>query len=157
MKTQGRLQIWARRAAQRVMLLVFVFIGVVSIVTPLFSPRIAERWFTWPNLAFFAPVPLVTLLLAGLLVRGAERGREVLPFVCSVGLFFLSFSGLVISLWPMIAPPSVTLWQAAAAPVSHEFLMIGTAFVLPILLIYVVWSYWVFRGKASEHGGYGHE
>ena len=77
--------------------------------------------------------------------------------MCSVGLFFLSFSGLVISLWPMIAPPSVTLWQAAAAPASHEFLMIGTAFVLPFLLIYVVWSYWVFRGKASEHGGYGHE
>jgi cytochrome d oxidase subunit CydB len=157
MKTQGRLQMWARRVAQRVMILVFVFIAAVSALTPLFSPRIAERWFSWPNIAFFAPVPLVTLLLAGLLVRGADREREVLPFVCSVGLFFLSFSGLVISLWPMIAPPSVTLWQAAAAPVSHEFLMIGTAFVLPILLIYVVWSYWVFRGKASEEGGYGHE
>jgi cytochrome bd-type quinol oxidase subunit 2 len=157
MKTQGRLQMWARRVAQRVMIVVFVFIAAVSALTPWFSPRIAERWFTWPNIAFFAPVPLVTLLLAGLLVRGADREREVLPFVCSVGLFFLSFSGLVISLWPMIAPPSVTLWQAAAAPVSHEFLMIGTAFVLPILLIYVVWSYWVFRGKASEEGGYGHE
>jgi cytochrome bd ubiquinol oxidase subunit II len=157
MKTQGRLQAWARRVAQRVMILVFVFIAAVSALTPWFSPRIAERWFSWPNIAFFAPVPLVTLLLAGLLVRGADREREVLPFVCSVGLFFLSFSGLVISLWPMIAPPSVTLWQAAAAPVSHEFLMIGTAFVLPILLIYVVWSYWVFRGKASEEGGYGHE
>lgn len=157
MKTQGRLQMWARRVAQRVMVLVFVFIGLVSVITPLSSPRIAQRWFSWPNIAFFAPVPLVTLLLAGLLVRGAEREREVLPFVCSVGLFFLSFSGLVISLWPMIAPPSVTLWQAAAAPVSHEFLMIGTAFVLPILLIYVVWSYWVFRGKASEEHGYGHE
>ena len=156
MKTQGRLQIWARRVAQRVMILVFVFIAAVSALTPWFSARIAERWFSWPNIAFFAPVPLVTLLLAGLLVRGADREREVLPFVCSVGLFFLSFSGLVISLWPMIAPPSVTLWQAAAAPDSHEFLMIGTAFVLPILLIYVVWSYWVFRGKASE-GGYGHE
>ncbi|RDU97574.1 cytochrome d ubiquinol oxidase subunit II [Trinickia dinghuensis] len=157
MKTQGGLQMWSRRVAQRVMVLVFIFIGIVSIVTPMFSPRIAARWFTWPNLAFFAPVPLVTLLLAGLLVRGADREREVLPFVCSVGLFFLSFSGLVISLWPMIAPPSVTLWEAAAAPVSHEFLMIGTAFVLPILLIYVVWSYWVFRGKASGHEGYGHE
>jgi cytochrome bd-type quinol oxidase subunit 2 len=157
MKTQGRLQMWARRVAQRVMILVFVFIAAVSALTPWFSPRIAERWFSWPNIAFFAPVPLVTLLLAGLLVRGADREREVLPFVCSVGLFFLSFSGLVISLWPMIAPPSVTLWQAAAAPVSHEFLMIGTAFVLPILLIYVVWSYWVFRGKASEESGYGHE
>lgn len=157
MKTQGRLQIWSRHVAQRVMVLVFVSIGLVSVITPFSSPKIAERWFTWPNIAFFAPVPLVTLLLAGLLVRGADREREVLPFVCSVGLFFLSFSGLVISLWPMIAPPSVTLWQAAAAPVSHEFLMIGTAFVLPILLIYVVWSYWVFRGKASEEHGYGHE
>ncbi len=157
MKTQGSLQLWARAIAQRVMILVFVFIGAVSALTPFFSPAIAHRWFSWPNIAFFAPVPLVTLLLAGLLMRSADREREVLPFVCSVGLFFLSFSGLVISLWPMIAPPSVTLWQAAAAPVSHEFLMIGTAFVLPVLLVYVVWSYWVFRGKASEEGGYGHE
>jgi cytochrome bd ubiquinol oxidase subunit II len=157
MKTQGSLQMWARQVAQRVMGLVFVFIAAVSAFTPWLSPSIAARWFTWPNIAFFAPVPLVTLLLAGLLVRSADREREILPFICSVGLFFLSFSGLVISLWPMIAPPSVTLWQAAAAPVSHEFLMIGTAFVLPILLLYVVWSYWVFRGKASAEGGYGHE
>lgn len=155
MKTEGELQVWARRVSQRVMGLVFLFIAIVSLWTPLSSPRIAARWFSWPNLAYFAPVPLVTLLLAWLLVRGAQK-REVLPFVCSIGLFFVSFSGLVISLWPYIAPPSMTLWQAAAAPMSHEFLMIGTAFVLPILLVYVVWSYWVFRGKARGEGGYGH-
>jgi cytochrome bd ubiquinol oxidase subunit II len=157
MKTEGALQAWARLMAQRVMVLVFVFIVGVSLWTPATSGRIAQRWFSWPNLVFFAPVPLVTLLLAALLVQSARSERQVLPFVCSVGLFFVSFSGLVISLWPYIAPPSMTLWDAAAAPMSHEFLMIGTAFVLPILMLYVIWSYWVFRGKARGEHGYGHE
>ena len=157
MKTEGDLQEWARHVAQRVMVLVFAFIAGVSVWTPLMSTRIATRWFSWPNIAFLSPVPIVTLGLAVMLVHSARKKREVLPFVCSVGLFFVSFSGLVISLWPYIAPPAMTLWQAASAPVSHEFLMIGTAFVLPILIMYVVWSYWVFRGKMRGESGYGHE
>ncbi len=157
MKTEHDLQQWARHVAQRAMVLVFIFIAAVSLWTPLTSARIAARWFSWPNIAFFSPVPIVTVVLAALLVWGARGKREVLPFVCSVGLFFVSFTGLVISLWPYIAPPSMTLWDAASSPVTHEFLMIGTAFVLPILIMYVVWSYWVFRGKARGHTGYGHE
>jgi cytochrome d ubiquinol oxidase subunit II len=157
MKTEGELEQWARHVAQRVMVLVFVFIAAVSLWTPLMSPRIANRWFSWPNIVFFSPVPIVTLALAALLVYSARSQRILLPFVCSVGLFFVSFSGLVISLWPYIAPPSTTLWQAAAAPVSHEFLMIGTAFVLPVLILYVIWSYWVFRGKVRGETGYGHD
>jgi cytochrome bd ubiquinol oxidase subunit II len=157
MKTEGELQHWARRVAERVMVLVFAFIAAVSIWTPLMSPRIAARWFSWPNIGFFSPVPILTLALAVLLVYGARAKREVLPFVCSVGLFFLSFTGLVISLWPYIAPPSTTLWQASSSTVTHEFLMIGTAFVLPILIMYIVWSYWVFRGKVRGTTGYGKE
>ena len=79
-----------------------------------------------------------------------------MPFVTSIGLFFLDFTGLVISLWPDVAPPSVTLWSAASASMSQEFLMIGTAFMLPILLFYVCWSYWVFRGKVRADSGYEH-
>jgi cytochrome bd ubiquinol oxidase subunit II len=71
-----------------------------------------------------------------------------------MGLFFLSYTGLIISLWPYVAPPSITLWDAATAPMSQQFLMVGTMFLLPVLLLYVFWSYWVFRGKVKAGMGY---
>jgi len=120
--------------------------------TPLTEPRIAERWFSMPNLLWFSPVPGLTVALAMVLMRSLHRGRELLPFLCSFGLFFLAFSGLVISLWPYIVPPSITLWDAAAAPKSQAFLVIGTMFLLPVILGFVAWSYWVFKGKVR--GGY---
>jgi hypothetical protein len=77
----------------------------------------------------------------------------VLPFLCSFGIFFLAFTGLVISLWPYLIWPSITLWDAAAHPISQAFLLVGTMFLLPIILLYVIWSYWVFRGKVrAGHG-----
>jgi cytochrome d ubiquinol oxidase subunit II len=120
--------------------------------TPLTDPRIAERWFSLPNLLWFSPVPIVTAALVYALWRSIVRGRDVLPFLCSIGLFVLSFTGLVISLWPYIAPPHLTLWQAAATPKSQAFMLVGTLFLLPVILLYVGWSYWVFRGKVREAG-----
>lgn len=154
MKTEGELQAWARGMAERCLWGVLLFIALMSVWTPLADARIAERWFSWPNLIYFAPVPLLTALLAVVLQRSLKDGRELLPFVCSFGLFFLAFSGLVISLWPYIAPPSVTLWDAAVAPKAQAFLMVGTLFLLPVLLLYVAWSYWVFRGKVRAGHGY---
>jgi cytochrome d ubiquinol oxidase subunit II len=154
MKTEGELQQWARRMAQRVIWGVLAFIALMSIWTPLSEPRIAQRWFSMPNLLWFSPVPVLTLALARILYVALRRGRDLLPFLCSFGLFFLAFSGLVISLWPYIAPPSITLWDAAAAPKSQAFLMVGTLFLLPIIMLYVIWSYWVFRGKVRGDHGY---
>ena len=156
MKTEGDLQAWARKMARRCLWGVLAFIALISLWTPLTEPRIAERWFAWPNIAYFSPVPVLTVALAWLLLRSLRRGGEVLPFVCSMGLFFLAFTGLVISLWPYVAPPSITLWDAAAAPKSQAFMMIGTMFLLPVILMYVFWSYWVFRGKVKAHGAHGY-
>jgi cytochrome bd-type quinol oxidase subunit 2 len=153
MKTEGALQAWSRSIARRCLDAVLFFIAAVSIWTPLKDAGVAARWFTWPQMLIFSPVPIVTVLFAWWLVRSLQREHDVAPFICSVGLFFLGFSGLVVSLWPYAAPPSVTLWQAASAQVSQEFLIIGTMFILPILLMYVCWSYWVFRGKVRA-GGY---
>ncbi|MEQ5843086.1 cytochrome d ubiquinol oxidase subunit II [Paraburkholderia acidicola] len=154
MKTEGELQRWARMIARRTLAGVVLFIVAVSIWTPLVDPRIAARWFSLPNLIFFSPVPLLTAVLAWQLLRSLQRDHEVVPFLCSIGLFLLAFSGLIISLWPYVAPPTLTLHAAAASPLSHEFLMIGTAFILPVLLMYVFWSYWVFRGKVRHDTGY---
>ena len=154
MKTEGELQHWARGIARWFLLGLLAFIVMVSIWTPLAQARIAERWFSFPNLVLFSPVPLLTAALALLLWRFLKQGRDVLPFVCAMGLFFLAYTGLIISLWPYVAPPSVTLWDAATAPMSQQFLMVGTMFLLPVILLYVFWSYWVFRGKVKAGMSY---
>jgi len=127
---------------------------MVSVWTPLEEQRIAQRWFSFPNLLYFSPVPILTIVLALTLLRALKRGKDVLPFLCAMGLFVLSYIGLIISLWPYVAPPSITLWDAATAPMSQQFLMVGTMFLLPVILLYVFWSYWVFRGKVRAGMGY---
>jgi cytochrome d ubiquinol oxidase subunit II len=155
MKTEGELQAWARRVSVPCLAGVLAFIALISIWTPLVEPRIAQRWFSMPNILWFSPVPLLTALLAVVLLRHLRRtGRDAVPFLCSFGLFFLAYTGLIISLWPYIVPPSITLWDAAAAPKSQAFMMIGTMFLLPVILLYVFWSYWVFRGKVRGTHGY---
>lgn len=155
MKTEGPLQQWSRRIAQRCLWWVLAFVAAVSVWTPLASERIAERWFSWPNLLWFSPVPILTAAVAALLYTSLRHERrDVLPFLCSFGIFFLTFTGLVISLWPYLIWPSITLWDAAAHPISQAFLLVGTMFLLPIILLYVIWSYWVFRGKVRAGHGY---
>jgi cytochrome d ubiquinol oxidase subunit II len=154
MKTEGELRDWARGIARWFLLGLLAFIVMVSIWTPLEQARIAERWFSFPNIVLFSPVPLLTAALAFLLWRSLRQNRDVLPFVCTMGLFVLAYTGLIISLWPYVAPPSVTLWDAATAPMSQQFLMVGTMFLLPVILLYVFWSYWVFRGKVKAGVGY---
>jgi cytochrome d ubiquinol oxidase subunit II len=154
MKTEGPLQDWARAWARWSLFGVAAFIAMVSIWTPLTETRIAARWFTWPNVALLAPVPAVTAALTVLLWRSLARGGEAAPFFASMGLFLMCYLGLAISLFPYIVPHTVTLWDAAAAPQSQAFLLIGTVFLLPIILMYTGWSYWVFRGKVRADAGY---
>jgi len=154
MKTEGELQAMARRLGRYALIGVFVAIGIVSLWTPLVDPVIAHRWFTWPNLAFLAPVPIVTALLAAFVWRAFGRGGDAAPFVGAAGLFLVSYLGIAISLWPMIVPHKYTLWQAASSESTQAFLLIGTLFLLPVILLYTAWSYWVFRGKVRADIGY---
>jgi cytochrome d ubiquinol oxidase subunit II len=154
MKTEGDLQRWARGKARIGLVGVLAFIGMVSLWTPLFDARIAERWFSWPNLALLAPVPVVTAAIAWWLWRSLARGRDIAPFLAAMGLFAMCYLGLGISLFPYVVPPDITLWDAAAAPQSQAFLLVGTLLLLPIILMYTGWSYWVFRGKVRADAGY---
>lgn len=156
MKTEGELQAWARRMSRGFLLGLLAFILMISVWTPMEEPRIAQRWFSFPNLLIFSPVPILTIALAVALWHALRRERDVQPFLCAMGLFFLSYTGLIISLWPYVAPPSITLRDAATAPMSQQFLMVGTMFLLPVILLYVFWSYWVFRGKVRGDIGYHH-
>jgi cytochrome d ubiquinol oxidase subunit II len=153
-KTEGPVAERARRQARVLLAVVLVFVAAVSLWTPFEFPRIAERWFSAPNIYFLWPVPIATALLAFLVWRGLERQHDYLPFIGVVGLFLLSFLGLAISTFPYLVPPSLTVWDTAAVPDSQVFMLIGVAFLLPIILGYFVFVYWTFRGKVRPGEGY---
>ncbi|HEX4637145.1 MAG TPA: cytochrome d ubiquinol oxidase subunit II [Rhizomicrobium sp.] len=155
LKTEGDLQAQARRHARFCFLATLAAVGIVSLWTPLVDPGIAQRWFAWPNIAFLSPVPLLTALFGLLEWRAIANSKsELSPFVYSMLLFALSYLGIAISLFPMIVPHHYSLWQAASSPDTQIFLGVGTLFLLPVILVYTGWSYWVFRGKVRADTGY---
>jgi cytochrome d ubiquinol oxidase subunit II len=156
MKTDGAVADRGRAHAKIILLAVLVFMGIVSLWTPLAYPRIFERWFSLPNIFYLWPVPVVTLAVAFLLWRSLEKGGEVVPFLATIGLFLLGYLGLVISNFPYLVPPSLTVWQTAAAPASQIFMLLGTLMLLPIILGYIVFVYWLFRGKVKAGESYEH-
>jgi cytochrome bd ubiquinol oxidase subunit II len=154
LKTEGALQRWARRCGSVCLVGVLVAIAAVSAWTPFVHADIAQRWFSWPNIALLAPVPVITALIAVGEWYTLRRDYELMPFLGAIGLFAMSFVGIAISLWPMIVPYKYSLWEAASSPSTQAFLLIGTLFLLPVILMYTAWSYWVFRGKVRADGGY---
>lgn len=154
LKTEDSLQTWARRHGRWCFIGVIAAIAIVSLWTPFVHEDIARRWFSWPNLLFLSPVPIITALLALIEWRALNDDSEVLPFVGAVGLFVLAYIGIAISLWPNIVPHQFSIWEAASSESTQAFLLVGTLFLLPIILMYSGWSYWVFRGKVRSDIGY---
>lgn len=149
MKTEGPVAERARVQSKVLLAAVLAFMLAVSLWTPFAEPRVADRWFSLPNFYYLWPVPAVTALTAYLLWRWIGQRREVPPFLATIVLFLLGFLGLVISHFPYLVPPSLTVWETAAAPASQIFMLLGTLFLLPIILGYVGFIYWLFRGKVG--------
>ncbi|SRR5579883_520317 len=154
LKTEGELQKRSRQQGRICFIGVVIAVGIVSLWTPLMDHDIARRWFSLPNIFYLTPVPIITLLLAFFEWRSLNNQSEVAPFIWAIGLFLMSYLGIAISLFPMIVPHHFTLWEAASAPETQAFLIVGTLFLLPIILMYSAWSYWVFRGKVQSDVGY---
>jgi cytochrome d ubiquinol oxidase subunit II len=154
MKTEGMVAERARQQAKLILLGVLACMAIVSLWTPLAHPRIAERWFSLPNILYLWPVPAVTAALAYGLWRALDKKRDVAPFLTTIALFLLGYLGLVISNFPYLVPPSLTVWQTAASPSSQIFMLIGTLLLLPIVLGYFCFIYWLFRGKVREGESY---
>jgi cytochrome d ubiquinol oxidase subunit II len=155
LKTEGRLQAIARVLTRPLVLVVVAFMGLVSAWLPFLDSRIMARWFEGGNFWWLSPVPLLALVNAYLLWRAAMReGRDSAPFIFALTFFALGFAGLVLGLWPNIVPPSMTIWEASAAPSSQMFVGAGLLVLLPAILGYTYWSYSVFRGKVAADAGY---
>jgi len=152
MKTEHGLQDKARRIAQSLGAITVLALGAVSIVTPFLNEAYLQRWFAMPNVLYTAQVPLLTLIVTIALFRSLHKRREYLPFLMALALFGLSFIGLCISMFPYVIPHAVTIWDAAAPRSSQLFMLVGALVLIPIILIYTGYSYWVFRGKTRSEG-----
>ncbi len=154
MKTSGEIQEQARGYAWPAAVATLGLIGLFSLWTPMLDPVYFERWFTMPAMLYSAIVPLLVLACAYALFTGLRDKAEVRPFLASLGIFILCFIGIGISFYPHIVPPSLTIWQAAAPDNSLAFLLVGAVFLIPIILAYTAYAYWVFRGKVHPGEGY---
>ena len=154
LKTEGQLRDHAYRLAKFTAIGTFVFVAIVSVWTPFLSPDIAQRWFTFPQLMFVLPVPTLTAVLGGLLAWGLLRKHDYVPFPAAIGLFGLCFAGLIIGMFPYIVPRAITIHDAAAPDSSLSFMLVGAVILLPLILAYTSYSYWVFRGKVGADSGF---
>jgi cytochrome bd ubiquinol oxidase subunit II len=125
-------------------------IVMIYVWTPLLEPTVARRWESWPDVLFVVAVAVLTFAAGIWEWRVLGGSNDAAPFAVAVVLFLLSYLGIGISLWPMVVPYRFTLWDAASPPSTQAFLLVGTLFMLPVILLYSGWSYWVFRGKVRR-------
>jgi len=154
MKSQGDLRDLAHRLACYATPAMAVSMGLVSLWTPFLDPKFMARWFSAPSVYYVMVVPFVTLALFAGLVLALRRRRDTAPFLLALGLFLAAYVGLAISMYPLMVPPDITIWQAAGPDESLLFLLVGAAVLLPMVLGYTAYSYWVFRGKTKPDEGY---
>jgi cytochrome d ubiquinol oxidase subunit II len=154
-RTTGELQGRARRYAKPLAMMTIAMIIAVSLWTPELQRQYLRHWYAWPRILYVAPVPI---LVAGLVVvfwrSIANPSVHLTPLLCGLGWFFLCFTGLGISIWPWIVPPSINIWQASSPPSSQLFLLAGAMVLIPIVLAYTAYAYWIFRGKISNETHY---
>ena len=151
-KTTGPLQHDARRLTRWLAPGLLAAIAAVSLYTPLILPQYWARWFDYPGLLVAVPMPLLVAAVAWALWRSIDRSHDWLPFALTLILFLLSMAGLAISIWPDVIPGRLTIWEAAAPRSSQLFMLVGAAVLVPVILAYTAWAYWVFRGKVGEEG-----
>ena len=154
MKTEGELQRRMRRRAGPLALATLALIGAVSLLTPFQDPVYFDRWFSFPAAFYSALVPVMLFVAAMYLFRGLASGSDHAPFLASLALFVLGFIGIGISFYPMMVPPAMTIWDAAAPESSLAFALVGALILVPIILVYTGYAYWVFRGKVRPGEGY---
>lgn len=152
LKTDGELQARVRGWALNLLGLVMLFFVLVSVWTPVVDDYVRERWFGF--VSWLWVIPALTVLVAVAIWRFLKLEHDATPFIATIGLFMLFYGGLLFSKWPYVVPPDYTFHDAASAPESQLFLLVGVLFVIPFVLMYTAWTYYVFRGKVRADAGY---
>ena len=155
-KSEGELQRKAVRWAKIGLVGVAAGFIAISAASPAVSPRIFDKWFSYPAILGLAPLPIIAALIMAFLWRGlrhlpdeADRYRHV-PFAAAIALFMLAFAGLAYSFYPYVVPERLTIYESASAPESLMIILVGTVFVMPVIAAYTALAYIVFRGKARD-------
>ncbi len=151
MKTDQNTQIWVRKSASHILIYVVLFMGLVSVWVLFLNERIRVFWFSMPNFTYFTLIFILTIFTLFRLSITLYKKRDFQPFGYSVLLFILNYLVLILSIWPFIVPHQISLWQAAAVAESQSLLLLGAALLLPIILGYTIYCYYVFRGKSTHH------
>ncbi|PZQ47250.1 MAG: cytochrome d ubiquinol oxidase subunit II [Micavibrio aeruginosavorus] len=157
MKGEGDLQAWASKCAKYVFIYVLGFMGLVSLWVPFLDNDLDQRWFGGNNIYYLSPIPILTGILFFALWKAINMkgsSKHHIPFFLTLAIFLMGYLGLAVSLWPTIVPYDVTIWQAAAAPESLSLMLVGVVIMLPVILAYTGWCYYVFRGKTDDSHGY---
>jgi cytochrome d ubiquinol oxidase subunit II len=152
MKTESSLQEHAFRGARASGIATIICIASVSLATPFLEEAYYQHWFAWPHVLFTAQVPLLVAIVTVALAVSLRKRYERLPFVLALALFALSLTGLGISIFPDIVPGRITIHDAAAPESSLLFMLVGAGILIPIVLAYTAYSYWIFRGKVAHEG-----
>ena len=155
-KSEEELQRKAVRWAKTGLMGVAAGFIAISVASPAVSPRIFDKWFSYPTILALAPLPIIAALIMAFLWRGlrhlpdeADRYRHV-PFAAAIALFMLAFAGLAYSFYPYVVPERLTIYESASAPESLMIILVGTVFVMPVIVAYTALAYIVFRGKARD-------
>ncbi len=151
MKSEGRLQRKMIHYSKGLLVLVSIFLFFVSIWTPLHSHEIFARWYSYPNFIYLSPLPLLALIAVFLTWKNLSKQNEVKPFMYSIVIFLCSYVGIGVSVYPYLIPHQVNLWEAAAPNTTLKFILIGVVIMLPILLGYTAYAYYLFRGKINDN------
>ncbi len=154
LKIEGEFQERMRKASFGLAIGTLALIGGVSLITPFLDPVYFARWFSWPQMLFTGIVPVLVAFATYMLFTGLRDKHEMTPFLAAISLFVLGFAGIGISFYPYIVPPSLTIWEAAAPDSSLEFALVGTVVLIPMILVYTAYAYYVFRGKVRPEHGY---
>ncbi len=153
-RTDASLQKRARKQAVALTWAMLALIVAVSVWTPFLNPMFVQRWFGWPGILLTSPIPILVAAVALGFAVGIRRRYHLTPFLCALAIFVLCFAGLGISFYPLMVPPGITIWQAAAPRPSQLFVLVGASVLIPLILCYSGFSYWVFRGKVQEGAHY---
>ena len=151
-KTTGDLQRQAVTYAGRLGIALLTMIGIISVMTLTLEPQYYTRWLSYPGVLATAQIPLATLIVMVMFYRSLSRQKDAQPFFWALALFGLCLIGLGISIWPNVIPARISIWQAAAPYRSQLFMLVGAGLLVPVILAYTAWAYWVFRGKVGQDG-----